>query len=108
MESPEHTHNKRMSHTHKQVYARRIESKVGNILVKTAALWITLNIDDTPVTSRSHTHPSHSQTSRLITSSMSLGVTVPHDTQCMRIERRQHSRQGYNTVDIVVCFIRHL
>jgi hypothetical protein len=35
-------------------------SKVGNILAKAAALWITLNIDDAPVASRSHTHPSHS------------------------------------------------
>ncbi len=30
-----------------------------------------------------HTHPSHSQTARLLPSSMSLGVTVPHGTQCM-------------------------
>jgi hypothetical protein len=31
----------------------------------------------------SHTHPSHSQTSRLLTSSLSLGVPVPRPTQCM-------------------------
>jgi hypothetical protein len=30
--------------------------------------------------SRSHTHPSHSQTARLLTSSMSLGITVPRFT----------------------------
>ena len=30
--------------------------------------------------SRSHTHPSHSQSARLLTSSMSLGFMVPHDT----------------------------
>jgi hypothetical protein len=35
-----------------------------------------------PLVSRSHTHPSHSQTSRLLTSSLSLGVPVPHVTQC--------------------------
>ena len=29
------------------------------------------------------THPSHSQTSRLLTTSLSLGVPVPHTTQCM-------------------------
>jgi hypothetical protein len=50
---------------------------VGNILAKTAALRINLNIDDTPIASQSHTHPSHSQTSRLLTSSPSLGVPVP-------------------------------
>ena len=64
-------------------FSSQLKSKVGNILAKTVALWITLNIDVSPVTSRSHTHPSHSQTSRLLTSSMSLGVTVPRATQCM-------------------------
>ena len=38
----------------------------------------------TPIASKSHTHPSHSQTSRLLTSSLSLGVPVPRATQCMR------------------------
>jgi hypothetical protein len=37
----------------------------------------------TPIPSESHTHPSHSQTSRLLTSSLSLGVPVPRVTQCM-------------------------
>jgi hypothetical protein len=45
---------------------------------------ITLNFDGTPTASRSHTHPSHSQTSRLLTSSLSLGGPVPRVTQCMR------------------------
>jgi hypothetical protein len=47
-------------------------------------LRINLNIDGVPITSRTHTHPSHSQTSRLLTSSLSLGVSVPRETQCMR------------------------
>ena len=38
------------------------------------------NIDGAPVASRSHTHPSHSQTARLLTSSMSLGIPVPRAT----------------------------
>ena len=46
---------------------------------------LNLNIDGTPITSRTHTHPSHSQTSRLLTSSLSLGVPVPRATQCMRV-----------------------
>ncbi len=45
-----------------------------------------LNLDGVPIASKSHTHPSHSQTSRLITSSLSLGVPVPRPTQCMRGE----------------------
>ena len=36
---------------------------------------------------KSHTHPSHSQTSRLLTSSLSLGVPVPLTTQCIRWEK---------------------
>ncbi len=48
-----------------------------------AALRIILNIDGVPVTSRFHIHPSHSQTSRLLTSSLYLGVPVPHTIQCM-------------------------
>ena len=31
-------------------------------LVKTGTLWITLNINGVPKTSKSHTHPSHSET----------------------------------------------
>jgi hypothetical protein len=46
-------------------------------------LRITLNLDGTPITSKSHTHPSHSQTFRLLTSSLSLGVPVPRATQSM-------------------------
>ena len=55
-------------------FSSQLKSKVGNILAKIESLRITLNIDVVPVTSRSHTHPSHSQTSRLLTSSMSLDV----------------------------------
>ena len=62
----------------------QLKSKIGNILAKAAALRIILNIDGAPVASRSHTHPSHSQPSRLLTSSQSLGVPVPRATRCMR------------------------
>ncbi len=46
-------------------------------------LRIMLNVDGAPISSRSHTHPSHTQNSRLLTSSLSLGVPGPHTTQCM-------------------------
>ena len=35
---------------------------VDNIFTKTPALRVTLNVDVAPVTSRSHTHPSHPET----------------------------------------------
>ncbi len=65
-------------------FSSHLKSKVGNILAKAAALRINLNIDDTPIASRSHTHPSHTQNSRLLTSPLSLGVPVPRTTQCIR------------------------
>ncbi len=77
--------NRGQFHYRRAAFSSQLKSKVGNILVKASALRITLNIDGTPIASRSHTHPSHSQTSsRLLTSSLSLGVPVPHATQCMR------------------------
>jgi hypothetical protein len=54
------------------------------IIVKVSTLRITLNLDGVSIIFKSHTRPSHSQTSRLLTSSLSLGVEVPRPTQCMR------------------------
>ena len=71
-------------HYRRAAFSSQIKSKNGNILAKAAALRIVLNIDGTPITSKSHTHPSHSKTSRLLTSSLSLGVPVPHGIQCIR------------------------
>ena len=61
----------------------QLKSKCGLILTKTTSLRVTLNLDGAPIASHSHTHPSHSQTSRLLTSSLSLGVPAPRPTQCM-------------------------
>jgi hypothetical protein len=71
-------------HFRNAVFSVTLNSKVGSTLVKTAVLRITLNIAGAPITSRTHTHPLHSQTSRLLTSSLSLGVPVPRSTQCIR------------------------
>jgi hypothetical protein len=60
-----------------------LKGKVGSTLTKAETLLVNLNIDGVPITSKTHTHPSHSQTSRLLTSSLSLGVQVPRTTQCM-------------------------
>ena len=65
-------------------FSAQLKAKVGSTLAKAAALRVNLKIDGAPITSRTHTHPSHSQTSRLLTSSLSLGVPVPRATQCMR------------------------
>ena len=66
------------------VFLGHLKGKIDSSLAKTAVLCVNLNIDGSPITSRSHTHPSHSQASRLLTSSLSLGVPVPHTTEWMR------------------------
>ena len=68
-------------HCRHSAVSSQFKSKVDNILT---ALRITLNIDRAPVECRSHTHPSHSQTSRLLTSPLFLGVPVPRLIQCIR------------------------
>jgi hypothetical protein len=65
-------------------FLTQLQSKVGLALAKAAALRINVSLDGAPIASKSHTHPSHSQTSRLLTSSLSLGVPVPRPTQCVR------------------------
>ncbi len=59
-------------------------SKLGSVWISLpASLLITFNLDGAPITSKSHTHthPSHSQTSRLLTSSLSLGVLDQRQSQ---------------------------
>ena len=64
-------------------FLTQLKAKIGSTLDKAAALRVNLNIDGAPITSRTHTHPSHSQASRLLTSSLSLGIPVPHTMQWM-------------------------
>jgi hypothetical protein len=68
-------------HFRRAAFYSQLKSKVSNILAKAAtALRINLNFHGGPVASRSHTHPSHSQTSRLLSSSLSLGIPFPSST----------------------------
>ena len=66
-----------MFHFQRAAFSAQIKVKVGSTLAKAAALRVNLNVDGVPITSKTHTHTSHSQTSRLLTSSLSLGVPVP-------------------------------
>ena len=75
--------NSGLFHFRRAAFSAQLKAKVGSTLAKAAALRTNLNIDGAPITSRTHTHPSHSQTSRLLTSSLSLGVPVARTTQCM-------------------------
>ena len=64
-------------HYRHATFFSQLKSKVGNILAKVAALRFNLNIYAESIVSRSHTHPSHSQTSLLLTSSLSLDDPRP-------------------------------
>jgi hypothetical protein len=56
------------------IFSSILKSRVGNILPESPGLRINLNLDGTSIASKSHTHPSQSQTSRLLTSFLSLDV----------------------------------
>ena len=45
----------RQFHYHRAVFSSHLKGKIGNILDKDAVLRISLNIDDTPIYSKSHT-----------------------------------------------------
>jgi hypothetical protein len=70
-------------HYHRTAFSVQLKRKVGLTLVKESVLRITLNLGGGPIISKSHTHPSHSQTSCLLTSSLSLGTPVHRVTQSM-------------------------
>jgi hypothetical protein len=71
-------------HFRRAAFLQQLKSKVGLALAKASVLHVVLNLDGASIASKSHTHPSHSQTSRLLTSSLSLGLPVPRPTQCVR------------------------
>ena len=76
--------NRGTFHFKRAAFLGQLKGKIGSSLSKVAALCVNLNIDGAPITSHSYTHPSYSQESRLLTSSLSLGVPVPHTTECIR------------------------
>ncbi len=71
-------------HLRRAAFSSILKSRVGHIMGTASVLRVNLNLDGAPIASSSHTHPSYSQTSRLLTSSLSLGVPVPRPTQCIR------------------------
>ncbi len=78
-------HDRGLFHFCHTTFSPPIKSEVDNSLTKAAGLHVNLNLDGAPITSKSHTQSSHSQTSRLLPSSLSLGVPVPRTTQCLEL-----------------------
>jgi hypothetical protein len=52
-------HDRGQFHFLRAAFSSQLKSRVDLALAKAAALRITLNLDGTPITSKSHTHPSH-------------------------------------------------
>jgi hypothetical protein len=48
-------------HFRRAAFSSQLKAKVGSTLAKAAALRVNLDLDGAPITSRTHTHPSHSQ-----------------------------------------------
>ena len=61
--------NSAQFHYLRSVLSSQFKSKVGSTLPKTTDLRVNINLHGTPITSRTHTHPLHSETSRLLPSS---------------------------------------
>jgi hypothetical protein len=70
-------------HFRRAAFSSGLKSKVGLALAKATALRIVLNLDGESIAFKSHTHPSHSETSRLLTSSLSLNFPGPRPTPCV-------------------------
>ncbi len=47
-------------HFRRTAFSGTLKAKVGSTLVKVAPLRVNLNVDGTSITSKTHTHPSHS------------------------------------------------
>jgi len=51
--------NRGTFHFRRTAFSGTLKAKVGSTLAKAAALRILLNVDGVPITSKTHTHPSH-------------------------------------------------
>jgi hypothetical protein len=58
-------HDRRDFHCHRTVFTSQLKAKTVSILAKASTLRFILSIDGSPIISKSHTHPSHSETSLL-------------------------------------------
>ena len=71
-------------------------------------LRINLNIDGAPISSRSDSHPAHTQNSHVLTSSVSLGVPVPRATQSRYVRRVDPSVLTSMCLDEMVSLEDHM
>ncbi len=85
----QHDHDHQF-HFLRAAFSSHLKNRVDLTLTKTLELRVNLNIDGEFITSKSHTHPSHSQTPRLLTSSLSLGVPVHRQVSVSKSSLKTH------------------
>ena len=83
-------------HFRHEAFSSQLKSKVDLTLGKTVDLRITLNLDRDPIISKSHTHPSHSETSRLLTSSLSIFRYSSSSSHPVYVRHVDSSSLGYS------------
>ncbi len=78
-------HNRGQFHFHSAVFSSQLETMVGGTLARASTSSVGLGVGGDTIASGSRARPSHSWTSRLLTSSFSLGVSslFCRATQCM-------------------------
>jgi hypothetical protein len=69
VQPPEHTSGGIFT-VKSEVFLTQLKAKVGSSLGKVETMCVNLNVDGTPITSRSDTHPSHSQARRVDSSTL--------------------------------------
>ena len=69
--------------THIYLLSLALALSIHNKQIKSVPSEFPVQLDRVPITSTTHTHVSHSSTSRLLNSSLTFGVPVPRGTQCM-------------------------
>jgi hypothetical protein len=78
-------HNRGKCHFFSAAFSSQLEAMVGGALARASALHVGLGVGGTTIASGSRVRTSHSWTSRLLTSSFSLGISslFCRSTQCM-------------------------
>jgi len=78
-------HNRGKCHFFSAAFSSQLEAMVGGALARASALHVGLGVGGTTIASGSRVRTSHSWTSRLLTSSFSLGISslFCRATQCM-------------------------
>jgi hypothetical protein len=96
-----------MVHTAAAAFSSQLKSKVGRTLAKAEDLRVNLNLVGTPITSRTHTHPSQSQTSpptdnHILVFSIVLVLSIYNKQQSKQIKLSCLTKCSYTALTIII------